>query len=195
MEWWVVTLKTESRFFLVVFGITLTSCQAAFQLLGHVLIAVLAHWPQVNLNKLISELPQTQQAYKDKWVEKGQTEKSQIGTSRGWVKHTKNKSVRTGHIGRSRAGRCGQNFISCYIYAPSTETFYIPLVLCTTFHVQLKGMCDIIRTLLHQTVLCICNRDVFDLSRKISLLCKLNELPDTEGNSLPGRQSFSQSKL
>lgn len=40
----IITLWTDSRFFLAVFGITLTSGQAAFQLLRHALIAVLAHW-------------------------------------------------------------------------------------------------------------------------------------------------------
>lgn len=55
------TLLTDSRLFLALFGIALTSGQAAFQLLRHAVIAVLAHWPQVNFNKLISELPQTQQ--------------------------------------------------------------------------------------------------------------------------------------
>lgn len=53
----IITLHTDSRFFLAVFGIALTSCQAAFQLLRHAFITVLAHWPQVNFNKLISELP------------------------------------------------------------------------------------------------------------------------------------------
>lgn len=57
----ITSLQTNSRLFLAVFGIALTSSQAPFQLLRHVLIAVLAHWPQVNFNKLISELRQTQQ--------------------------------------------------------------------------------------------------------------------------------------
>lgn len=57
----IITLQTDGRFFLAVFGIALTSGQAALQLLGHAVIAVLAHWPQVNFNKLISELPQMQQ--------------------------------------------------------------------------------------------------------------------------------------
>ena len=57
----ILTLQTHSRFFLAVFGIALTSGQAALQLLRHALIAVLAHWPQVNFYKLISELPWTQQ--------------------------------------------------------------------------------------------------------------------------------------
>ncbi len=58
----ILMLQTDSRFFLALFDITLTSGQAALQLLRHALIAVLAHWPQVNFNKLISELPKTQQA-------------------------------------------------------------------------------------------------------------------------------------
>lgn len=53
-------LQGDSGLFLALFAIALTSGQAAFQLLWHPLIAVLAHWPQVNFNKLISELAHAQ---------------------------------------------------------------------------------------------------------------------------------------
>lgn len=55
------TLQTDGGLLPAVFGFALASGQAALQLLGHALVAVPAHRPQVNFNKLISELPQAQQ--------------------------------------------------------------------------------------------------------------------------------------
>lgn len=48
-------LQRDSGLFLALFAAALTSGQPAFQLLRHPLIAVLAHRPQINFNKLISE--------------------------------------------------------------------------------------------------------------------------------------------
>lgn len=54
-------LQKDRGFFLGVFGRALTTSQTPFELLRHALIAMLAHWPEVNFNKLISELQQKQQ--------------------------------------------------------------------------------------------------------------------------------------
>lgn len=54
-------LQTDGRFLLAVFGVALASRQPAFQLLWHALVAVFAHGPQVDFDKLISMLPPTHQ--------------------------------------------------------------------------------------------------------------------------------------
>lgn len=50
-------LQTDGGFLLAVFGVALASRQPAFQLLWHALVAVFAHGPQVDFDKLISKLP------------------------------------------------------------------------------------------------------------------------------------------
>lgn len=55
------TLQTDGGFLLAVFGIALASRQPAFQLFWHALVAVFAHGPQVDFDKLISKLPPTHQ--------------------------------------------------------------------------------------------------------------------------------------
>lgn len=64
----VEALQRDGGLFLALFAVALTSGQAAFQLLWHPLIAVLAHRPQVNFNKLISELVQPSAALEEDGV-------------------------------------------------------------------------------------------------------------------------------
>lgn len=57
----VASLQRDGGLFLALFAVALTPGQPPFQLLWRPLIAVLAHRPQVNFNKLISESGQREE--------------------------------------------------------------------------------------------------------------------------------------
>lgn len=90
-------LQTNSRLFLAVSGVAfaLTSGQAAFQLLGHALIAALTHWLQVNLHKLISGLV----------VVLTRTGGQRKGGSQRGIEAEEGKEVHTGVVKNSEVGR------------------------------------------------------------------------------------------